>query len=138
MWGFEQVAVQFIPGPNEQPVRREFLAFTNAGSCMTDDQIRRMVERFLSWKLPENFNPDGGITFKADFNEHTPWPGRHEPTGTNLLDYTQAEAMVRHMLADDPLPEIRPSAECIAEIKAMEQANAANVAALLRGGFLVD
>lgn len=69
---------------------------------MSDEQIKHMVERFLSWKLPENFNPDGGISFKAEFNEHTPWPMMHEPSGTNLFDYTQAEAMVRHMLEGLP------------------------------------
>ena len=69
---------------------------------MTNDQIKHMVDRFLSWKLPDNFNPDGGVSFKAEFNENTPWPMRHEPSGTNLLDYTQAEAMVRHMLEGLP------------------------------------
>jgi hypothetical protein len=64
---------------------------------MNDEQIRHMTERFLSWKLPENFNPDAGISFKPEFNEHTDHPMRHAPTGTNLFDYTQAEAMVRHM-----------------------------------------
>lgn len=33
---------------------------------MTEDQIRHMVNRFLGWKLPESFNPDGGVTFKKD------------------------------------------------------------------------
>lgn len=70
---------------------------------MTDVQIKHMVDRFLAWRLPENFNPDGGITFKAEFNEHTAQPMRHEPVGTNLLDANQAEAMVRHML--EGLPE---------------------------------
>jgi hypothetical protein len=28
---------------------------------MADDQIKHMIYRFLSWRLPENFNPDGGI-----------------------------------------------------------------------------
>ena len=65
---------------------------------MTDDQIKQMVDRFLSWKLPDNFSPDAGISFKREFNENTPWPMKHEPTGTNLFDATQAEAMVRHML----------------------------------------
>jgi len=69
---------------------------------MTDDQIKHMVTRFLTWKLPENFNPDAGISFKAEFNENTPWPMRHEPSGTNLFSHPQAEAMVRHML--DGLP----------------------------------
>lgn len=65
-------------------------------------QIKRMVERFLSWRLPENFDPDGGISFTPTFNEQTAHPMRHEPLGTNLLDYTQAEAMVRHILEGPP------------------------------------
>lgn len=69
---------------------------------MTDEQIKYMVTRFLGWRLPENFNPDAGISFKAEFNEHTAHPMRHEPTGTNLLDATQAEAMVRFMLDGMP------------------------------------
>lgn len=76
---------------------------------MTNDQIKHMVNRFLSWKLPENFNPDNGITFKPMFNEHTDHPMRCEPTGTNLLDYTQADAMVRHML--DGLPETKENTD---------------------------
>lgn len=69
---------------------------------MTDAQIKHMVDRFLRWKLPENFSPDGGISFKPTFNEHTARPMRSEPVGTNLLDATQAEAMVRHMVEDLP------------------------------------
>lgn len=69
---------------------------------MTDDQIKHMVNRFLSWKLPESFNPDGGISFKKTFNEHTAHPMKHEPTGTNLFDYTQAESMARHMVEGMP------------------------------------
>jgi len=69
---------------------------------MTPAQIDYLVCRFLAWKLPGNFNPDAGISFKAEFNENTAWPGRHEPTGTNLLDYTQAKAMVLHMLEGLP------------------------------------
>jgi hypothetical protein len=65
---------------------------------MTEAQIKHMVNRFLTWKLPENFNPDAGISFKPDFNENTPWPKKHQPYGTNLLDAVQAEAMVRHLL----------------------------------------
>lgn len=64
---------------------------------MTNEQIKYMADRFLSWKLPNNFRPDAGISFKAEFNEHTARPMRHEPTGTNLFDAEQAEAMVRHM-----------------------------------------
>lgn len=59
---------------------------------MTKGQIKYMVDRFLSWKLPQNFNPDAGISFK---------PG-HEPCGTNLFDATQVDAMVRHMIERMP------------------------------------
>lgn len=69
---------------------------------MTDEQIKHMTERFLTWKLPANFNPDGGIRFDPVVNEGTAFEHRHEPVGTNLLDYTQAEAMVRHMLEGLP------------------------------------
>jgi hypothetical protein len=65
---------------------------------MTDEQIKHMVDRFLRWRLPENFSPDAGISFKAAFNEHTAHPMKHEPSGTNLFDATQAEAMVRFMV----------------------------------------
>lgn len=65
---------------------------------MTNEQIKEMVNRFLQWKLPHDFAPDAGITFKPTFNEHTAHPMRHEPTGTNLFNAQQAEAMIRHLL----------------------------------------
>lgn len=74
---------------------------------MTDDQIKHMVDRFLQWRLPENFRPDAGITFEPEFNKE--WnakqgkpPQRHEPMGTNLFCADQAEAMVRHMIEGMP------------------------------------
>lgn len=69
---------------------------------ISEDQIKHMVQRFLGWKLPQNFSPDGGISFKQTFNEHTDHPMVHEPSGTNLLDVNQAEMMVRHMLEGLP------------------------------------
>ncbi len=76
-----------------------WLVDMSAASAETkDDQIKHMVNRFLGWKLPENFNPDGGISFKKDFNENTPHPMKHEPTGTNLFDATQAEEMICYLL----------------------------------------
>jgi len=33
---------------------------------MTDEQIKHMAERFLCWKLPEDFHPDAGL-------DCTPW-----------------------------------------------------------------
>lgn len=70
---------------------------------MTDAQIKHMAEQFLRWKLPENFNPDGGVRFDRTYNSVGGRTMKHEPSGTNLFGYADAVAMVRHML--DGLPE---------------------------------
>ena len=66
---------------------------------MNDHQIDQMVTRFLSWKLPKDFHPDGGMVF-------IPTKGRghdspHWPCGTNLLNAQQAREMILHMLAEN-------------------------------------
>ena len=61
--------------------------------------VDHMVQRFLSWRLPEGFNPDNGISFKPTFNDHMEGgPMWCNPSGTNLFNYDQAKAMVLHML----------------------------------------
>lgn len=70
---------------------------------MNDEQIEHMVNRFLGWKLPKDFSPDAGISFKAEYNEgfnaaRGKPPSLHQPSGTNLFDAQQAEAMVRYMV----------------------------------------
>lgn len=69
---------------------------------MTDDQIKHMVDRFLSWELPEDFYPDGGIEFSPVANDGTPHSYLRKPTGTNLFNADQAAAMVRHMIEGIP------------------------------------
>lgn len=66
-------------------------------TILTDTQIKYMVNRFLGWRLPEDFQPDGGISFKPTYNEGTPYEGRHQPSGTSLFNASQAEAMIRHL-----------------------------------------
>lgn len=71
--------------------------------------LMSMVDRFLAWKLPEDFHPDAGISFSPHFNvEYNAKlglpPARHEPIGTNLLTATQATAMLEHVLSAT-LPE---------------------------------
>ena len=58
---------------------------------MTDFNLDAAVNRFLGWKLPDDFNPDGGITRNSKFNSL-------KPTGTNLLDATQAREMLAYVL----------------------------------------
>ena len=69
---------------------------------MTDEQIKHMVDRFLMWKLPENFNPDDGISFDRIGSRGTPYEYTRTPSGTNLFGADQAEVMVRHMLEGLP------------------------------------
>lgn len=67
------------------------------------EQVKHMVDRFLGWRLPENFSPDCGISFKKTHSETGPWgPQRYEPIGTNLFDAQQATEMVRHMIEGMP------------------------------------
>lgn len=66
-----------------------------------DDQIKEMVNRFLVWKLPKDFYPDAGISFKP--SNGIPYEGDEYgnswwPIGTNLFHAGQAEEMIRHML----------------------------------------
>ena len=61
-----------------------------------DELVKHMANRFLGWKLPGDFWPDGGISF---ISVH---PNKHEPIGTNLFTATQAEDMVRYMLEGAP------------------------------------
>ena len=76
--------------------------FTAADGCrtVTDD----MVSRFLGWKLPEDFHPDCGVSFKSESDYDHPQFGRtkYEPTGTNLLHAGQAREMLQHVLQPHP------------------------------------
>lgn len=70
---------------------------------MTEAQIKHMVDRFLGWKLPKHFRPDGGISFESMADQRYNPPVLREPVGTNLFDAMQATEMVRFML--EGLPE---------------------------------
>lgn len=77
---------------------------------MSDELVKHMVRRFLGWKLPKNFNPDGGISFDPVCNRGHEFESAREPSGTNLFDATQAEAMVRYMLEGFPVEADRIAA----------------------------
>lgn len=66
---------------------------------ITEEQLKYMVNRFLGWKLPGNFSPDAGIKFTPPANLDW-WP-----VGTNLLDATQATAMVLYLVNGMPSTE---------------------------------
>jgi hypothetical protein len=54
--------------------------------------IQSLTYKFLSWQLPDSVCADQCATV-------TNYPHR---TGTNLLTYAEAEAMIRHLLSDAP------------------------------------
>lgn len=61
----------------------------------TRGDVSYMVNRFLGWSLPRDFNPDCHIAFDRDaasYNQHS-WP-----IGTNLLTADQAKAMFEYCL----------------------------------------
>ena len=62
-----------------------------------------MVNRFLGWRLPDDFYPDGGVSFAREVNGG-PRPRDWWPTGTNLLNADQARAMLKYVLAAAPQP----------------------------------
>ena len=54
-----------------------------------------MLTKFLTWRLPVDFMPDGGISF-VKLNHQTSWP-----TGTNLFTADQAAKMLEHVLGSN-------------------------------------
>lgn len=56
--------------------------------------VRRMVDRFLTWKLPKNFSPDGYVSFNSTGAKNNFfWP-----VGTNILDAEQTREMFMYAL----------------------------------------
>jgi hypothetical protein len=53
-----------------------------------------IVNRFLNWRLPDDFSPDCGVSFVKPSHQ-TSWP-----VGTNLLTATQARQMLEYVLND--------------------------------------
>lgn len=76
--------------------------FTAAGAIRSVSND--MVSRFLGWKLPDDFSPDCGISFKqeSDYEHQEFGRTKFEPTGTNLLHAGQAKAMLEHVLQSAP------------------------------------
>ena len=83
---------------------------------MSKELIDEAVNRFLAWKLPQDFYPDSGIAFNAKL--HDTWGGYPNswPTGTNLFTAEQARAMFQHCLtAQPPAPVSHPKTETTLE-----------------------
>lgn len=73
---------------------------------MNAAQLKHMVNRFLRWHLPADFSPDAGIRYTRGHPSH---PG---PSGTNLLDASQAEEMISYITAGLPQASELPQDGC--------------------------
>jgi hypothetical protein len=62
---------------------------------MDNDKIKKIVDKFLQWRLPYDFSPDAGVKLDRTYTDK--WG---MPTGTNLLSASQAEVMIRHILEE--------------------------------------
>jgi hypothetical protein len=71
---------------------------------MNEAQIKHLVDRFLNWRLPKDFRPDNGISYKRP--NYMPEVDA-TPVGTNLFGAAQATEMVRHMI--EGLPDCAPA-----------------------------
>lgn len=80
----------------DEPLQRAYAAVALCSPAQQEPDIADMVNRFLGWKLPKDFSPDCGITFK-----HNETWGEYPngwPIGTNLFTADQAKAMFEHCL----------------------------------------
>jgi hypothetical protein len=105
--------------PNDQEVEQEIIAKGKTAPRVTPADIEaniasehfftaadaiapavgKMVDRFLGWKLPQDFAPDAGISFT---------PSTHPlgwPVGTNLLAAKQAKEMFEHATGKPEVPQ---------------------------------
>lgn len=109
---------------NSVPARIRALAAvppapTSKETTMNDAQITHMLDRFLAWRLPKDFRPDNGISYKRP--NYSPDVDA-TPTGTNLFDAEQARTMIRHMvegMSAPPIPEREKVLEALKEAKSM-------------------
>ncbi len=93
--------------PTKMRVRDPLYAHPAPEVTRDAETIRRMVDAFLGWPLPESFSPDAGISFEPRYNVGTPHEGRYKPSGTNLLDSVQASELMRFLL-DAAMQEPKP------------------------------
>jgi Phage protein (N4 Gp49/phage Sf6 gene 66) family len=100
-------APRITPADIEANIASEhFFTAADGARHVTDD----MVSRFLCWKLPKDFCPDGGVSFAKTGNQYVDGVFTKDvrrldqdwPIGTNLLTAVQARAMLEHVLQPQP------------------------------------
>jgi len=97
------IALGWAPPPNDCKVGAEHKVMSCFEQATETEMIDDMVSRFLSWKLPKGFQPDGGVVFIGAVGNVDAYvydqPGRW-PVGTNLFSADQAREMIINLLGD--------------------------------------
>ncbi|WP_445493171.1 hypothetical protein [Rhodopseudomonas sp. RCAM05734] len=84
---------------------------------MTEAQIKYLVDRFLNWRLPRDFNPDAGISYSPPLRAIAGPSDSEMPSGTNLFGASQADQMVRHMIEGMP---VAPAEQAMSDKEAVD------------------
>jgi len=97
-------APRVTPADIEANIASEYYFTAAEGVSPT---VIKMVDRFLGWKLPADFCPDNGISFKRESDYEHPEFGRtkYEPSGTNLFHAGQAKEMFEYAVGDTDVPQ---------------------------------
>lgn len=83
-------------------------------SVLTKEQISHMADRFCGWPIPENWQPDGGVSYERFGNKGTEREFRRATSGTNLFSKQQAEEMISYMLEGiTPSPSLKLVVEAL-------------------------
>ena len=93
-------------------------ALNSQAKSVPDKTVKRMVDAFLGWPLPDDFAPDCGISFTNKINEGTEIEHQYKPIGTNLFTADQAKAMVEYMLSAAPQPSLSTEADKVRDLEA--------------------
>ncbi len=72
---------------------------------MNEAQIKYLVDRFLGWTLPTDFQPDGNIQYNRPVMA-TKGSKEVMPSGTNLFDASQATEMLLYMIDGMPVEPV--------------------------------
>ncbi|CAN7306597.1 Gp49 family protein [Cupriavidus necator] len=89
---------RITPADIEAAIASEF--YFTAGDTIAPP-VSKMVDRFLGWKLPQDFYPDCFVGFDRDAAQaNQSWP-----SGTNLLHAGQAKEMFEHAIGKPEVPQ---------------------------------
>ncbi|WHZ33442.1 hypothetical protein [Sagittula sp. MA-2] len=123
MWQSRDETIRLM---DEAAARIAALEAELAAARRCPPSVEDMTRRFLTWPLPEDFSPDAGITFEPVMNAGTAYEHKHQPVGTNLLNYKQAKAMVKHITGAEGAADDTPARPSVAEAAKALLANCPN------------